>query len=65
MKRTSYSALPTDDLIIYALARDTRSEMEVELAQRLMVACQMMAEQQEEDERYLPHDAGRPLKTAS
>jgi hypothetical protein len=62
MKRTSYSCLPTDDLITYALARDSHTEMEVELAQRLMLAVSMIEEEQERLEVY---DPGRQVKEAS
>ena len=63
MNRTAYSSLPTDELITYALARDNRNDMETELAQRLMLACQML--EAEQQERYYSSDPGRQAKTAS
>jgi hypothetical protein len=61
MNRTCYSCLPTDDLLIYALSRDNRTDMEVELAQRLILSIDML----KEEERYMVHDPGRSLKAAS
>ena len=62
MKRTCYSCLPTDDLLIYALTRDNRTDMEIELAQRLALAVDMLKEQ---EERYVVHDPRGQVKAAS
>jgi len=62
MNQTAYSCVSTTDLIIYAIARDNRTDMELELAQRLMLACQMI---EEEQERVVRYDSGRTLKAAS
>lgn len=62
MKRTSYSALPTWDLLNYALSRDIGTDMEIELAQRLQIALGMI---EEEQERMLVYDPGRATKAAS
>lgn len=44
MLRTTYSFIHTRELVQFALARDLRSEMEVELAQRLELALNMIEE---------------------
>lgn len=63
MVRTSYSFLSTDELVHIALARDKRTEMEVELAQRLELALDKIAELEEENDRLdagdRPHYAAR------
>lgn len=41
---TAYSALPVEDLVDYALQRDIRTDLEIELAQRLRVALDMLTE---------------------
>jgi uncharacterized protein YerC len=47
MKTTAYSALQTEELLEYALLRDNATHMEIELAQRLLLAMQMLEEQDE------------------
>lgn len=44
MIRTTYSHLDTRELIQFALCRDTRSDLELELAQRLELAIDMIEE---------------------
>lgn len=50
MLRTVYSHLTTEELLGFAMGRDSRSDMEVELAQRLMLAVDMMDDEVEEQE---------------
>jgi hypothetical protein len=56
---TPYAALAVEDLVDYALNRDNRSDLEIELAQRLAVALAMLAEAEEFPMRPQPygHDA--------
>lgn len=49
MRVTSYTCVETIDLINYALVRDNSSDLEIELAQRLEIAVNML---EEEDEPY-------------
>lgn len=44
MDKTCYSAVGTDELILFACSRDNRTDMETELAQRLMLAMDMLSE---------------------
>jgi len=44
MIRTTYSLLQTRELVEFAMARDARTELEVELAQRLDLALDMIEE---------------------
>lgn len=48
MRVTTYTCVETVDLVNYALCRDNSSELEIELAQRLSLALDML----EEDEPY-------------
>ncbi len=48
MYLTAYSALDTRDLVAYALMRDSRTELEVELAQRLDLALDMIEEEDDD-----------------
>ena len=41
---TEYAAVPSNDLIEYAIQRDGRTTLEIELAQRLALALDMLAE---------------------
>lgn len=41
---TPYTAVPAQDLVEYALNRDVRSDLEIELAQRLQIALDMLEE---------------------
>jgi hypothetical protein len=41
---TPYSVVPASDLVDYALNRDIRTDLEVELAQRLAMALVMLEE---------------------
>lgn len=41
---TPYSAVPVQDLVEYALQRDIRTDLEIELAQRLQMALDMLTE---------------------
>lgn len=56
---TPYRAVPAQDLVEYALNRDLRTDLEIELAQRLQIALDMLVEA----ERFHPqpertrHDA--------
>lgn len=43
--RTVYSTLSTEELIDFAVMRDNRSELEIELAERLEQAVLMLAPQ--------------------
>jgi hypothetical protein len=52
---TPYAALPVADLVDYALNRDNRSELEIELAQRLVMALDMLAEAEQFQPRPLPY----------
>ena len=49
MRVTTYSCVETIDLIDYALCRDNSTQLEIELAQRLEIAVNML---DEEDEPY-------------
>jgi hypothetical protein len=44
MQRTVYSALNSEELVDFAVQRDNATQMEIELAQRLMVAMAMLEE---------------------
>jgi len=44
MHRTIYSLMSSSDLVAYSLLRNDRSELEIELAQRLYVALMMLEE---------------------
>lgn len=44
MDRTTYSFIPTRELTVFALSRDSRTELEIELAQRLELALDMIEE---------------------
>ena len=44
MNRTTYSFIPTRELTVFALSRDSRTELEIELAQRLELALDMIEE---------------------
>lgn len=41
---TEYAAVPSNDLIEYALQRDGRTTLEIELAQRLAIALDMLTQ---------------------
>lgn len=49
MYQTEYSYLTSDELVIYALNRDNRSSLELELAQRLDIALDMLCGDDEDD----------------
>lgn len=55
MYQTEYSYLTTEELVHYALSRDNRSSLELELAQRLDIAMGMLMDEDEDEEG---HDAG-------
>lgn len=48
MYQTEYSYLTTDELLNYALNRDNRSGLELELAQRLDIAMDMLMDEDED-----------------
>lgn len=48
MLRTEYAVMETQELIDYALLRDNRRSMEVELAQRLSIALSRINELEDE-----------------
>lgn len=56
MYQTEYSYLTSDELVHYALTRDNRTSLELELAQRLEIAIDMLMD----DEDYDGDDAGSP-----
>lgn len=49
MLRTEYAVMETKDLIDYALLRDNRRSMEIELAQRLSIAVDRIKELEDEN----------------
>jgi hypothetical protein len=51
MQRTVYSALNSEELVDFAVQRDNATQMEIELAQRLMVAMAMLEEANGADAR--------------
>lgn len=55
MVHTPYAAVPVSDLVDYALNRDNRSELEIELAQRLAMALTMLEEAEQFHPRPLPY----------
>lgn len=55
MYQTEYSYLTTDELVHYALSRDNRNSLELELAQRLDIAMDMLMDEDEDEDGY---DAG-------
>lgn len=57
MYQTEYSYLTSDELVHYALSRDNRSSLELELAQRLEIAIEMLLGDEDDDDGY---DAGSP-----
>lgn len=54
MYQTEYSYLTSDELVHYALTRDNRTSLELELAQRLDIAIDMLCSEDEDD----GYDAG-------
>ena len=42
MECTPYAALTTEDLVDYALHREAKTDLEIELAQRLQIALDML-----------------------
>lgn len=56
MYQTEYSYLTSDELVHYALSRDNRSSLELELAQRLEIAIEMLLGDEDDD----GYDAGIP-----
>lgn len=42
MQRTVYSALNSEELVEFAVQRDNATQMEIELAQRLLIAMAML-----------------------
>lgn len=56
MYQTEYSYLTSDELVHYALSRDNRSSLELELAQRLEIAIEMLLGDEDDD----GYDAGSP-----
>lgn len=44
MDRTTYSLMPNRELVQFALCRDSRTELELELAQRFLLALDMIEE---------------------
>lgn len=48
MYQTEYSYLTTEELVHYALSRDNRSSLELELAQRLDIAMDMLMDEDED-----------------
>jgi hypothetical protein len=56
MYQTEYSYLTSDELVHYALTRDNRSSLELELAQRLEIAIDMLCYDEDDD----GDDAGSP-----
>lgn len=50
MMATSYSAIDTAELVQFALYRDSRTELEFELAQRLNEAMSMIEESRGRDD---------------
>lgn len=55
MYQTEYSYLTTDELVHYALTRDNRTSLELELAQRLDIAMEMLFDEDDDGD-----DAGSP-----
>lgn len=53
MYQTEYSYLTTEELVYYALTRDNRTSLELELAQRLDIAIDMLVDEDEDG-----YDAG-------
>jgi hypothetical protein len=51
MRRTVYSVLSSEELIDFALQRDNATDMEIELAQRLNIALDMLGAEDGEDSR--------------
>ena len=49
MYQTEYSYLTSDELVNYALSRDNRSSLELELAQRLDIALDMLCDDEDDD----------------
>ncbi len=56
MIETEYSAIETDDLVEFVLADQNATTREVELAQRLMLAIDMLAEHHNSEELGLCSD---------
>lgn len=48
MYQTEYSYLTSDELVHYALTRDNRTSLELELAQRLDIALDMLCSDEDE-----------------
>lgn len=44
MDRTIYSFIPNRELVQFALSRDSRTQLELELAQRFLLALDMIEE---------------------
>ena len=55
MYQTEYSYLTSDELVHYALSRDNRTSLELELAQRLDIALDMLCDEDDDGD-----DAGSP-----
>ena len=53
MYQTEYSYLTTEELVHYALSRDNQTSLELELAQRLDIAMNMLMDEDEDG-----YDAG-------
>lgn len=50
MSETPYSLMPSRELVELAICRDNRSDLEVELAQRLDLALDVLEESEEVDD---------------
>ena len=50
MRETPYSLMPTNDLLELALCRDSFTQLEIELAQRLALALDMLEESNAPDD---------------
>ena len=56
---TEYSIMSVEELVVYALSRDSRTPMEVELAQRLVVINDMLTESLTDSPEHIDVDPRR------
>jgi hypothetical protein len=54
MIHTAYSIIDTDELIAFTMTKSGASDLEVELAQRLTLAIDMLAEYEEDEDEQDP-----------
>ena len=63
MIHTAYSIIDTDELIAFTMTKAGASDLEIELAQRLPLAIDMLAEYEIDEEEPDGEYAGGPSKS--